>query len=58
MIYQAVGQTNKARSNLRQALAINPHFQSLLDEVAAEEYAALNKAHAKEYAEGNPDAPR
>ncbi len=57
-IYQAVGQTNKARSNLAQALAINPHFQPLLDEVAANEYAALNKAHAKQYAEGNADAPR
>jgi tetratricopeptide (TPR) repeat protein len=58
MIYQAVGQTNKARSNLRQALAINPHFQPLLDEVAASEYAALNKAHTKQYAEVNADARR
>ena len=58
MIYKAVGQTNQARSNLRQALAINPHFQPLLDEVAASEYAALNKEHAKEYAEVNADARR
>src|SRR5277367_4375208 len=58
MIYKAVGQTNQARSNLGQSLAINPHFQPLLDEVAASEYAAINKAHAKQYAEGNADAPR
>ena len=45
MIYKAVGQTNKARSHLKQALAINSHFQPLLDEVAASEYAALNSAH-------------
>jgi tetratricopeptide (TPR) repeat protein len=58
MIYQAVGQTNNARVHLRQALAINPRFQPLLDEVAASEYAALNKEHAKQYAEGNADALR
>ena len=58
MIYKAVGQANQARSNLRQALAINPHFQPLLDEVAASEYAALNKEHTKEYAEVNADARR
>ena len=58
MIYKAVGQTNKARTNLKQALAINSHFQPLLDEVAASEYAALNRAHTKQYAEGNADARR
>jgi tetratricopeptide (TPR) repeat protein len=58
MIYEAVGQANKARSNLRRALAINSHFQPLLDEVAASEYAVLNKEHAKQYAEGNADARR
>jgi hypothetical protein len=57
MIYKAVGQTSQARSNLKQALAINSHFQPLLDEVAASEYAALNnKAHTKQYAAVNPDA--
>jgi tetratricopeptide (TPR) repeat protein len=56
MIFRAVGQTDKARSNLGQALAINPHFQPLLDEVAANEYGALNKVHAKQYAEVNADA--
>jgi tetratricopeptide (TPR) repeat protein len=56
LIYQAVGQTDKARLRLRQALAINPHFQPLLDEVAANEYATLNKEHAKQYAEVNADA--
>ncbi|MGC2302375.1 tetratricopeptide repeat protein [Candidatus Binatus sp.] len=58
MIYKAVGQTNEARSNLKQALAINSHFQPLLDEVAASEYTALNKRHAKQYAEVNADARR
>jgi hypothetical protein len=56
MIFRAVGQTDKARSNLGQARAINPHFQPLLDEVAANEYGALNKVHAKQYAEVNADA--
>ena len=58
MIYEALGQTNKARSNLKQALAINSQFQPLLDEVAASEYEALTKAHAKQYAKGNDDARR
>lgn len=58
MIYKAVGQTNQARSNLKQALAMNSHFHPLLDEVAASEYAALNKEHAKQYAEVNADARR
>ena len=58
MIYQAIGQTDKARSNLKQALAINSHFQPILDEVAASEYTALNKGQTKQYAEGNADARR
>ena len=56
MIYEAVGQTNKARSNLKHALAINSHFQPILDEVAASEYAALSKGQTKQYAEGTADA--
>lgn len=58
MIYKAVGQTNQARSNLKQALAMNSHFQPFLDEVAASEYTALNKKHARQYAEVNADARR
>jgi tetratricopeptide (TPR) repeat protein len=58
MIYKAVGQTNQARANLKQALAMNLHFQPFLDEVAASEYTALNKQHAKQYAEVNADARR
>jgi tetratricopeptide (TPR) repeat protein len=58
MICEAVGQTDKARSNLKHALAINSHFQPILDEVAANEYAALNKGQTKQYAESNPDARR
>ena len=57
-IYEALGQTTKARSNLKRALAINPHFQPLLDEVAASEYAALSEAHVKQHADGNADARR
>jgi len=53
MIYEAVGQTSRARANLREALAINTHFQPLVDEVEASGYARLNKKHAKQYAEVN-----
>jgi tetratricopeptide (TPR) repeat protein len=56
MIYQAVGQTSKARANLRKALTINPHFQPLLDEIAASEYARLNRERTKQYAEVNAHA--
>jgi len=56
MIYQAVGQMSKARANLREALMINPHFQPLLDEVAASAYARLNKEYAKQCAEVNARA--
>jgi tetratricopeptide (TPR) repeat protein len=58
MIYKALGKTDRARSSLKQALAINSHFQPLLDNVAASEYAALNPGHTKQYAEGNADARR
>ena len=41
MIYAKLGNPRRARACLKRALAINPHFQPILDEVAAREYAAL-----------------
>jgi len=41
MIYAALGRNAEARASLQRALAINPHFQPLLDVVAAREYAEL-----------------
>jgi tetratricopeptide (TPR) repeat protein len=42
MIYAALGRNDRARAMLERALAINPHFQPVLDEVAEREYVALN----------------
>ncbi|MBV8356817.1 MAG: tetratricopeptide repeat protein [Deltaproteobacteria bacterium] len=44
MIYAALGRKDLARTDLARALAINPHFQPILDQVAAQEYAALGGA--------------
>jgi tetratricopeptide (TPR) repeat protein len=41
MIYAALGCKDLARTDLARALAINPHFQPILDQVAAQEYASL-----------------
>jgi Flp pilus assembly protein TadD len=41
MIYAALGRKNLARACLSRALALNPHFQPILDHVAAQEYASL-----------------
>jgi tetratricopeptide (TPR) repeat protein len=41
MIYAALGHKNLARAALARALAINRHFQPILDDVAAQEYATL-----------------
>jgi tetratricopeptide (TPR) repeat protein len=55
MIYAALGQNHLARGMLKQALAINPRFQPVLDEVAEREYAALNRPTAPQLAEeGEP----
>ncbi len=42
LIYAAVGDNDLARASLARALAINPHFQPILDAFAAHEYALLN----------------
>ena len=39
MIYSALGRSSEARTSLGRALAINAHFQPILDRVAAREYA-------------------
>ena len=41
MIYAALGRNDLARTMLKRALAINPRFQPILDEVAEHEYTAL-----------------
>jgi tetratricopeptide (TPR) repeat protein len=51
MIYAARGRNDRARAMLKQALAINPRFQPILDEVARHEYAALNGPNAPQLAE-------
>jgi tetratricopeptide (TPR) repeat protein len=50
MIYQALGHNDLAQFCLGRALAINPHFQPILDDVAAREYAALAGTHKRQYA--------
>jgi tetratricopeptide (TPR) repeat protein len=42
MIYAALGRNDLARTMLKRALAINPRFQPILDEVAEHEYTALD----------------
>jgi tetratricopeptide (TPR) repeat protein len=41
MIDVALGRDDRARVMLARAIAINPHFQPILDDVASHEYAAL-----------------
>jgi tetratricopeptide (TPR) repeat protein len=42
MINSALGRIGAARTDLSRSLAINPHFQPLLDTIAAGEYETLN----------------
>jgi tetratricopeptide (TPR) repeat protein len=51
MICAALGRSDQARRSLKHALSINPHFQPILDDVAAREYAMLNSDHAGQYAQ-------
>jgi tetratricopeptide (TPR) repeat protein len=53
MIYAAVGQNDRARVMLERALAINPHFQPVLDEVASHKYAAVNGSSTGQLAESS-----
>jgi tetratricopeptide (TPR) repeat protein len=55
MIFAAAGDANSARVNLARALAINPHFQPVLDDVAVSEYAALGGTARPQYAKGSDD---
>lgn len=56
MIYAALGRDQKARNSLKQALSINPHFQPILDDVAANEFAVLNASQTRRYVHGDADA--
>jgi tetratricopeptide (TPR) repeat protein len=56
MIYAAVGRDAQARACLERTLAINPHFQPILDDVAQREYAVLSHASTLRYAAGITDA--
>jgi tetratricopeptide (TPR) repeat protein len=58
MIYLALGCNDLARARLARALAINPHFQPILDEVAAREYAMLSGARKRQYAEAGKSNQR
>jgi len=58
MIYLALGRNDLARARLARALAINPHFQPILDEVAAREYAMLSGARKRQYAEAGKSNQR
>jgi len=50
MIYAALGRNDRARAMLERALAINRHFQPLLDEMAEREYVALNGSSGRQMA--------
>lgn len=58
MIYLALGRNDLARAALARALAINPHFQPILDEIAAHEYAKLSGTRKRQYAEAGESQPR
>ena len=50
MVYAALGRNDRARAMLERALAINPHFQPVLDEVAEREYVVLNGSSERQIA--------
>jgi tetratricopeptide (TPR) repeat protein len=58
MIYLALGRNDRARASLARALAINPHFQPILDDVAAREYAMLAGTRKRQYAAARDSVPR
>jgi len=58
MIYLALGCNDRARASLARALAINPHFQPILDDVAAREYAMLVGTRKRQYAAAGEPVPR
>ena len=50
MIFLALRRNDQARAYLQRALALNPHFQPFLDDVAAREYARLSSKQKTRYA--------
>jgi tetratricopeptide (TPR) repeat protein len=50
MIFLALKRNDQARVYIQRALALNPHFQPLLDDVAAREYARLSDKQKTRYA--------
>jgi tetratricopeptide (TPR) repeat protein len=58
MIYLALGRNDRARASLARALAINPHFQPILDDVAAREYAMLVGTRKRQIAEASDSVPQ
>jgi len=58
MIYAALGRKDLARAWLPRALAINPHFQPILDEVAAQEYAILGRTRQRQNVCAGNSVPR
>jgi tetratricopeptide (TPR) repeat protein len=58
MIYLALGRNDRARASFARALAINPRFQPILDEVAAREYAMLSGTHKRQYAKAGDSGSR
>ena len=58
MIYAALGRKNLARACLARSLAINPHFQPILDEVAAQEYAILGRTRQRQNVCAGNSVPR
>jgi tetratricopeptide (TPR) repeat protein len=55
MIFAALRLDSQARACLRRALSINPHFQPILDDVAAREYARLRAQATPPYARESAD---
>jgi len=58
MIYLALGRNDRARASLARALAINPHFQPILDDVAAREYAKLAETRTRQFAKAGGSVPQ
>ena len=57
MIAAALHRDDQARAFLLRALTINPHFQPLLDQTAAQEYAALGGTLTAQYARAGASHP-
>ena len=58
MIYLALELNDRARISFARALAINPHFQPILDDVAAREYAMLLGTGKRQVVAGGDSVPQ